>query len=175
MSTPEVYDDWKPFGVVTGIADKSGIFNDTPGFEWGQGVVDSEGGKSNRRFVASCVDANDGHYVPFNESCGNITKATISSSSIPAAFEFRKWDNYDGKDVICIDGGSVWNINIASAIERCREVVSDDKDIILDTIFCDNQNNTLTWSDTNNALSTLEYYKNLKKRTSNSNNIAEIL
>ena len=66
-------------------------------------------------FVASCVDANKGHYIPFNETV-DIVKATISSSSIPAAFPFREWKNYNGEDVICIDGGSVWNINVVSAI-----------------------------------------------------------
>ena len=38
-----------------------------------------------RKFVATCVDANTGQSVPFYENV-NVTKATLSSASIPAAF-----------------------------------------------------------------------------------------
>lgn len=173
VTTSDVYNDWEPYGVVTGITQKSGAFNDTPGFVWGEEIVEEQGGKANRMFVASCVDANQGHYVPFNETV-NITKASISSSSIPAAFEYRKWDDYfgPGEDVICIDGGSVWNINIASAIDRCRGAGFEDKDIILDVVWCDKMNGTLSWKDRDNAISNLEYYKKIKAKTTNSNNIA---
>ena len=34
VTTPQVYDDWKPFGVLTGIASESGIFNDTPLYDF---------------------------------------------------------------------------------------------------------------------------------------------
>ena len=37
-----------------------------------------------------------------------------------------------------MDGGTVWNTNLASAVERCRELVTNDEDIIMDVITCSN-------------------------------------
>ena len=36
-----------------------------------------------------------------------------------------------------MDGGTVWNTNLVSAVERCREIVEDDSQITLDVIVCD--------------------------------------
>ena len=35
-----------------------------------------------------------------------------------------------------MDGGTVWNTNLESAIERCREIVDRDEDIVMDVIIC---------------------------------------
>lgn len=37
-----------------------------------------------------------------------------------------------------MDGGTVWNTNLESAVERCREIVEKDEDIIMDVIICSN-------------------------------------
>ena len=39
-----------------------------------------------------------------------------------------------------MDGGTVWNANLASAIDRCREIVDRDEDIIMDVIVCNDGN-----------------------------------
>ena len=36
-----------------------------------------------------------------------------------------------------MDGGTVWNVNIDSAIRQCLEVVDDESDIIVDIAICD--------------------------------------
>jgi hypothetical protein len=35
-----------------------------------------------------------------------------------------------------MDGGTVWNTNLETAIERCHEIVDKDEDIIMDVIIC---------------------------------------
>ena len=35
-----------------------------------------------------------------------------------------------------MDGGTVWNTNLVSAVERCRETTDDDSEITLDIIIC---------------------------------------
>jgi len=35
-----------------------------------------------------------------------------------------------------MDGGTVWNTNLASAVDRCREIVDKDENIIVDVIIC---------------------------------------
>jgi len=51
-----------------------------------------------------------------------------------------------------MDGGTVWNTNLASAIQRCEEIVGDDHSkITLDVIVC--QDNELgTWNDQGNSM-----------------------
>ena len=35
-----------------------------------------------------------------------------------------------------MDGGTVWNTNLGSSVDRCREMVDKDEDIIMDVIIC---------------------------------------
>ena len=102
------------------------------------GIFDSFDRNIKRKFTASCVDTNSGAYVLFNETIADPAKAIISSSSIPGVFPHQIWPGLgpDGDDVVCMDGGTVWNTNLVSAIERCREQVDDDSQITLDVIEC---------------------------------------
>ena len=38
-----------------------------------------------------------------------------------------------------MDGGTIWDVNVQSAIEQCMEIVDDQADIILDVMICDYQ------------------------------------
>ena len=60
LTTPQTYVDWKPFGIVTGVADYSGAWNDTPGLVFGEETYKSQGSELHRRFAVACVDVNDG-------------------------------------------------------------------------------------------------------------------
>jgi len=35
-----------------------------------------------------------------------------------------------------MDGGTEWNINLVTLVQRCREIVESDVDIILDVVSC---------------------------------------
>jgi len=35
-----------------------------------------------------------------------------------------------------MDGGTVWNTNLVTAVERCREIVDRDEDITMDVVIC---------------------------------------
>lgn len=59
----------------------------------------------------------------------------MTSAAIPFAFERIDWE-FDGQPLYGIDGGSAWNINIASAVNRCKEIVDDDSKITVDVIDC---------------------------------------
>ena len=54
-----------------------------------------------------------------------------SSASIPFIFPHVDVDN-----MVLMDGGTVFNLNIVSAVDRCHEVVEDDSEIILDIVMC---------------------------------------
>jgi hypothetical protein len=48
---------------------------------------------------------------------------------VPFIFPYVEFE-----DKVLIDGGSVWNLDIVSAVERCRELVDDDSKIFVDVI-----------------------------------------
>lgn len=71
----------------------------------------------------TAVDANTGALIAFDETIEgeDFIKALIGSTAMP--FVFPSVPFYDK---ILIDGGSAWNLDVASAIRRCREVVDED-------------------------------------------------
>ena len=62
-----------------------------------------------------------------------------------------------------MDGGTVYNINLVSAVHRCREVVDDDSKIVLDIIDCFASAKLDGWEDPNNALSNYLRFKSIKQ------------
>jgi len=95
---------------LTGIDNKSGVFNNTPMHSYLQNYI-NEGYKVSRKIDYACVDAVSGNYVTFNETNSKPVKAILSSASIPFAFPPQIWE--DG--VVCMDGGSTWDTNLVSA------------------------------------------------------------
>jgi len=82
-----------------------------------------------KKVVLSAVDVESGEYTPFDESIGikNLGTVVRASTSIPFAFEPTY---YDGKWYM--DGGTVWNVNIKDAIDKCLEIVDDEEHVVLD-------------------------------------------
>lgn len=87
-----------------------------------------------RKIAVSSVDANSGSVIVMNETWSDLPKAVVSSASIPVLFPHTDWTE---KDLAMIDGGVDWDINLVSAIHRCREVVDDDSKIIIDIVLAD--------------------------------------
>jgi len=61
-----------------------------------------------------------------------LATAIKASASIPVAFPPQE---IDGR--YYMDGGTMWNTNIVTAIDRCMEMVGDQKKIVLDVIISD--------------------------------------
>jgi F0F1-type ATP synthase gamma subunit len=60
-----------------------------------------------------------------------------------------------------MDGGTVFNTNMVSAIERCRETAKDEE-ITMDIVLCGSHELDL-WQNKSNALSTYLRYHDLQK------------
>lgn len=101
---------------------KTGILNDQPLSDFVAKVFASKNYVIHKKLAVSCVDVNSGSYVVFDETTTDIVKAIISSASLPFIFPNQKWPG----GVVCMDGGTVWNTNLASAVERCKEQVDND-------------------------------------------------
>lgn len=124
-----------------------------------QDYVDQYKGIFKRKFVVSSVDVNTGTYDLYDEkSPKDAVKAVLSSASIPFAFPTQKWEGHTD-----MDGGTVWNTNIISAIDRCREQVDDDSQITVDIITCGAPNMVEKWEDTKNGLNNYLRYDDIRK------------
>ena len=96
-------------------------------------------------------------YTVFNETTSDPAKAVASSASIPFIFPHQVWS----EDVVCMDGGTVWNTNLASAIHRCEEIVDDHSQITLDVLICQDYQFS-TWNDQGNTMSAFQRYSDIK-------------
>lgn len=86
LSVSDMYVQWKPLGILTGVNKKSGIFDDSPLYKYLDDFVKAFGNKFQRKFVLSAVDVNTGAYVKYDETCPDPAKAATSSASIPFVF-----------------------------------------------------------------------------------------
>lgn len=123
-------------GVMTGIRKESGILDNSPLIAYLHNIFTEYNYDLKRKVVFSCADANRGIYVTFNETNPDPIKAIISSASIPFAFPHQFWNESGAEDVVCMDGGTMYNENLVSAVTRCREQVEHDSQITIDIIVC---------------------------------------
>jgi predicted acylesterase/phospholipase RssA len=90
------------------------IYDDSPLLKYVKSVVKMYDGIK-RRFAMGATDTNTGEYYVFNqyntEFGDDLARAAVSSASIPFIFPPQVW-----RDRVLMDGGTVWNINIPSAI-----------------------------------------------------------
>ena len=67
-----------------------------------------------RNFTVAACDANTGDYMTFDQTNTNfdeLPQVCTSSGSIPVAFAPQHY-----KNMVLMDGGTVWNLNVDSAI-----------------------------------------------------------
>lgn len=131
MTNDRVYQEW-PEGVWAILKEQSAL-DSAPAVQTLTEIV-GEVGEIKRRFVVSAVDANSGVYVPWtneNTDIDSLPQAVMSSASIPFVFPPQHMDGY-----VLMDGGSVWNINIPTAINTCLDQGYAQEDIILDVAIC---------------------------------------
>lgn len=128
-----VFKFW-PGGLLEGLFYKSGLVDNTPLIDF---VNEQTSGRKVARkvsYAATDTDNADYYVMDYNVSDtlpDDYVQAAIASSSIPAVFEHVQ---RDGRTLI--DGGMLWNVDIPSAVRRCKEIVDDDTDIIIDIVSC---------------------------------------
>jgi predicted acylesterase/phospholipase RssA len=91
-------------------------------------------GEIKRNFGFSAVDVNTGNYEVFNRdntAYEEFAQACFASASIPTVFPPQHLHGF-----VLMDGGTVWNVNVDSAVEQCLAMGYDEKDIIIDAVVC---------------------------------------
>jgi len=113
-----------------------------------------------RRMAVSAVDANTGSYNVYTETVSDPVKAVMSSSAIPFVFPSQEWTTPN--KYFAIDGGSVWNLNLVSAVQRCREIVDDDSKITIDIITVHGGKHLGEWKNKNKAINNYLRFTDIK-------------
>jgi len=79
-------------------------------------LLKEAGGVFHRKLTVASANVNTGAYTLFDEKDPEIVKAILSSASIPFIFPHQHWDD---RGLVMMDGGTVWGINLVSAVQRC--------------------------------------------------------
>lgn len=158
MTEKDLLHRWFPFGIVTGIKKHSGVFNTDHLHSYISNFANKYGGKPKRMLGVSAVDSNTGTYQVFNETVSDPIKAVMSSSAIPFVFPDQKWA--DGS--VDMDGGSVWNLNLVTAVKRCREIVDNDSQINIDIVSVHSGKKLKTWNDRDSAVSNFLRFRDIQ-------------
>ena len=88
-----------------------------------------------RRTTIGAANVNTGEFHTFdqkNTSIHDLYRASVASASIPTVFPPYNWDGVG----LFMDGGTINNVNIAGAIEQCKEIVNDESKITIDVYIC---------------------------------------
>ena len=129
----DVYELWDGKGLIKGCLTESACFNDDPMLNQLQAATKIFT-EVKRNFTVNAANVETGDYVSFNQTnleIDEIAQAAVSSSSIPGVFPPQHF-----KDMILMDGGTIWDIDILSAVNQCLNVVDDEADIIVDVAIC---------------------------------------
>lgn len=109
------------------------ILNDDPALALLREIV-SYKGEIARRFTVGAVDTNTGDFIAMDQTntvYEDLAQASLSSGSIPAVFPPQ---HLNGN--VFMDGGTVWNTNLSSAVLQCLDMGYDTSDIIVDIAIC---------------------------------------
>ena len=143
MEPDKLFVNW-PGYIIEGALWRGGLFNDTIFVNYLDKVLPKEG--IYKKVTVGATDTKTGRFVRFTEDVGYqdmVYKAARASAAIPGVFEYVNYQN-----MTLVDGGVVINLDIGGAIDRCKEVVDDEKDIIIDIVMC--SGDTLQPADASN-------------------------
>jgi len=124
--------------IYEGLFHHGGLFDNSPMSAYlGDYFKDFE--KIEKKVVLSAVNVNTGEYTPFDETIGieNLGLAAQCSASIPFAFSPTEFEGN-----LYMDGGTVWNVNIDGAIDKCLEIVDDEEHVVVDVAITEFLNMT---------------------------------
>jgi hypothetical protein len=132
LSADLVYANW-PGWVIEGAFMHNGLYNNTRFVDFLMDFVKFD--KMERKIVVGTTDAKNGSFVRFDENTPFeelLFKAVAASSAFPAFFQSVEYLNNT-----YIDGGVLINLDIAGAIEKCKEIGARESDITIDIVMTD--------------------------------------
>ena len=86
-----------------------------------------------RKLSIASSDLNKGQVIYFDETMANDERVDAILSSAAISFAFPP---VNMRDMTLVDGSLFSTVSVGDPIERCREEVTRDEDIIIDVILC---------------------------------------
>jgi predicted acylesterase/phospholipase RssA len=123
-----------PGGLVGGLLFQGGVIDDSPALQFLRDTLAQFPEGYKRRVSLAAADVNTGEYVIFdqeNTSWDDLSQAALSSGSIPGVFPPQ---HFAGR--VLMDGGTIWDVNIDSAVQQCLGIVDNLEDITIDVAIC---------------------------------------
>lgn len=121
-----------------------------------------------RKVFFGSEDPTTGEYVQYgsdNVPYEDLPIVAMGSGSIPVAFPPQ---HYNGHTMW--DGGTVWNVNIMSAVNGCMDGIVDSyEDIVLDIVVCGYNNPDTHEVESNHALENYLSARSIRKYYTNMN------
>jgi hypothetical protein len=148
MEPTNFYRNWRYGGIIRGFLFKQGLYDTSPLHEFIKDYFESR--TINRHLHINSVDAQTGDVVGFDETntISELITGLCASTAVPFVFPPVKYKGH-----ILMDGGVAWNLDIASAIIKCRNLVDSDDKIFLDVIDVDQALNQVhVWNKTGNSV-----------------------
>ena len=168
LNASNIYVSW-PYGMIEGIFYREGLWNNQPEFDYlSARFKEFKDQKVFRKVNINTWDFDTGEVYKYNETspADTLTAAVVASTSMPFAFTHTHLDGHT-----FVDGGSVWNIDLSGAIERWKEIVDDEEDIIIDTILCSGAQNITR--DEHKSYNTVSNYMRYKEITTFYNSLSD--
>lgn len=131
LSADVVYSNWSGW-IIEGAFWKTGLYNNTRFVDFLKEYVERD--TIHRKVVVGATNAKNGTFVRFTEQIGIndlMYDAVRASSAFPGFFQAVNYNN-----MTLIDGGVLINLDIAGAIERCKEITSNEENMIIDIVMC---------------------------------------
>jgi len=147
LSNSNVWRFWpeeKWYNPAEPIYGEGGYLDDTPLYEYLLDVVTKKGNISKRRTFVSACDVESGNYKAFSlydepgapkSSKEYKVSAVVGSASMPFIFPPRNMSEF-GYPMQLMDGGSVWNNNMVTAIDECMKIegITSKEQVVVDVI-----------------------------------------
>ncbi|CDW73180.1 patatin-like phospholipase family protein [Stylonychia lemnae] len=172
MTSDKLFQSWR-FGFIEGLFYHQGLLDNSPLHEY---LNKSFAARPccKRKIHFNSVDTNSGNIVSFDEKtlAQDLIKGLVATSSVPFVFPGLKI-----QDTLMIDGGVAWNLDVASAILKCREVVDSDSKIVLDIIDVDRKLDKvkrLNYTTEQGTIKNIIRYLEIKKYHHRMNDMIEI-
>jgi len=137
MRTEDVWIKY-PDDFDKGLLNKTSLVDTSPFIPYFTSVLSDERFQDGfkRNFTIGAVDIGSGKFTTFTRDNINfgeeLATAALCSSSIPMVFPPT---HFKGNSFV--DGGTVWDVNISSAVEGClSQVDGDESKITVDILIC---------------------------------------
>jgi len=133
MTNKQLFKPWS-LNPIDWLLHEQSVLDDSEAIKTLDRIYSYNGRVIKRHFTVSAVDVNTGEYVPMTEKntpFDNLAQSCMSSASIPGVFPPQQLNGY-----VFMDGGTVWNLNLNTAVQQCLDDGFTSENIIVDVAIC---------------------------------------